>query len=411
VTQAGRWSVAAALALLVAAPAAALGAATTPGPAVNAAKSAGIAQVTQSIGSTIGDFNRDGRPDVLLNRAYKSPAGEYLNTGGRFRAVNLTTFVHDDRHGCAVADVNHDGRRDIYCAVGASHGVKIKSNELWMQRRGGDFVNEAAKYHVTDPDGRSRGAVFFDANQDGWPDLFVSNYYPRPDGLPTSNHLYLNDHGRRFVSAPGYGLNKTVGGLALAPGCQQGGDFNGDGFPDLLVCGKAGIHLYRNNRGRSFTDVTAAVGLSGFWYGARMVDLNRDGRLDLVMVNRTRLQVRIQQPDGDFGVVSIAERLMAGRAVAVGDVNGDRYPDIYVVQGATGAHEVANPPDIMYLNDGGTALTQVPIPETSRGNGAAVSSLDYNHDGTTDFLVTNGARGLAGPVQLISFPPAKASRR
>ena len=199
-TQAGRWSVAAALALLVAAPAAALGATTTPGPAVNAAKSAGIAQVTQSIGSTIGDFNRNGRPDVLLNRAYKSPAGEYLNTGGRFRTVNLTTFVHDDRHGCAVADVNHDGRRDIYCAVGASHGVKIKSNELWMQRRDGDFVNEAAKYHVTDPDRRSRGAVFFDANQDGWPDLFVSNYYPRPDGLPTSNHLYLNDHGRRFVA-------------------------------------------------------------------------------------------------------------------------------------------------------------------------------------------------------------------
>ena len=136
-----------------------------------------------------------------------------------------------------------------------------------------------------------------------------------------------------------------------------------------------------------------------------MVDLNRDGRLDLVMVNRRRLQVRLQQPDGDFGAVSIAKGLTAGRAVAVGDVNGDGYPDIYVLQGATGPHQVANPPDIMYLNDGGTALTRVPIPETSRGNGAAVSPIDYNNDGTTDFLVTNGARGLAGPVQLISFPP------
>jgi hypothetical protein len=89
VTWAGRWSVAAALALLASTPAAALGAATTHGPAVDVAKSAGIAQVTQSIGSTVGDFNRDGRTDVLLNRAYKAPAGEYLNTGGRFRAVNL----------------------------------------------------------------------------------------------------------------------------------------------------------------------------------------------------------------------------------------------------------------------------------------------------------------------------------
>lgn len=404
-TQAGRWSVAATLALLAVTPAAALGAATTHGPAVDVAKSAGIAQVTQSIGSTVGDFNRDGRTDVLLNRAYKAPAGEYLNTGGRFRAVNLKTFVRDDRHGCAVADVNHDGQQDIYCAVGASHGVKIKSNELWIQQPDGGFVNEAAKYHVSDPYGRSRGAVFFDANKDGWPDLFVSNYYPRPDGLPTPNRFYLNDHGKGFVSAPGYGLNRTVGGLALAPGCQQSGDYNGDGFRDLLVCGKAGIHLYRNNGGRSFTDVTAAVGLSGLWYGAQMVDVNHDGRLDLVMVNRRQLQVRIQQPHGGFGVVSIAKRLVEGRAVATGDVNGDGYPDVYVVRGATGPHQVANPPDIMYLNDGGTALTQVPIPETSRGNGASVSALDYNHDGTRDFLVTNGARGLAGPVQLISFPP------
>ena len=231
-------------------------------------------------------LNRDGRAqDVAGSPAYKAPAGEYLNTGGHFRRS-----ISDLRAGrpprLRGRRREHDGRQDIYCAVGASHGVKIKSNELWMQQPNGGFVNEAAKYHVVDPYGRSRGAVFFDANKDGWPDLFVSNYYPRPDGLPTPNRFYLSDHGRGFVSAPGYGLNRTVGGLALAPGCQQSGDYNGDGFPDLLVCGKAGIHLYRNNGGKSFTDVTVAVGLSGVWYGARMVDLNRDGRLELVMVNR-----------------------------------------------------------------------------------------------------------------------------
>ncbi|MFL6048696.1 MAG: hypothetical protein ACJ738_02880 [Gaiellales bacterium] len=76
VTWAQRWSVAAAIALLAATPAAALGAATTQGPARNVAKSAGLAQLTESIGATIGDVNRDGRPDVLLNRAFKAPATE-----------------------------------------------------------------------------------------------------------------------------------------------------------------------------------------------------------------------------------------------------------------------------------------------------------------------------------------------
>src|SRR3954451_20503537 len=61
------------------------------GPARNVAKSAGLAQLTESIGATIGDVNRDGRPDVLLNRAFKAPATEYLNTGVRFGAVNRTT--------------------------------------------------------------------------------------------------------------------------------------------------------------------------------------------------------------------------------------------------------------------------------------------------------------------------------
>ena len=111
-THAGRWSVTAALALLAVAPAAALGVGTTQGPATNVAKAAGLAQITQSIGSTIGDFNRDGRRDVLLNRAYKAPACDSLNTGGSFKAVNLRTLVRDYTHGCAVAQVTYNGRED-----------------------------------------------------------------------------------------------------------------------------------------------------------------------------------------------------------------------------------------------------------------------------------------------------------
>ena len=169
----------------------------------------------------------------------------------------------------------------------------------------GTFVNRAVAYGVDDPYGRSRGAVFFDANNDGWADLFVSNYYPRTDGLPTPNRFFQNQAGTSFSSAPEYGLDQTVGGLAQAPGCQDAGDYDGDGYTDLLVCGKAGIHVYHNNGGSSFTDVTASLGLSGVWRDGEWVDFNSDGKLDLRHHQPQVVQIRLQQPDGRFNVVSI----------------------------------------------------------------------------------------------------------
>ena len=405
-----RWRSAAA-ALVVAAAAAAMlpsqsHAATVQGPATNVAASAGIAQTTQSIGAFVGDINGDGLPDFLLNRAFKATAREYLNTGGAFVEANAGTFKRNDKHGCAMDDVNHDSRTDIYCTVGASHGTDVKSNELWMQRADGTFVNRAVAYAVDDPYGRSRGAVFFDANNDGWDDLFVSNYYPRTDALPTPNRFFQNQAGTSFSSGPAYGLDQTVGGLAQAPGCQDAADYDGDGYTDLLVCGKTSIHVYHNNGGSSFTDVTASLGPSGVWQDGEWIDFNKDGLLDLAIINHRSLQIRLQQPDGRFNVVSISRSMTEGRALATGDVNMDGWPDLYALQGATGPNQVPNPPDYMYLSGkSGTTLTRVSIPETSAGTGASVTALDYNGDGTTDFLVTNGARSTEGPVQLISFPP------
>ncbi|MDT5230228.1 MAG: hypothetical protein QOI39_728 [Mycobacterium sp.] len=380
-------------------------AASTQGPAVDAAASAGIYQVTQSIGATVGDVSGDGRPDLLLNRTFAATARLYINGGGKFGEIDAGTFLRNDKHGCAIADVNGDHLADIYCAVGASHGTDVKSNELWIQQADGGFVNEAKSYNVVDPYGRSRAVVFFDANNDGWPDLFVSNFYPRPDGIPSPNRFYLNQGGTSFQDSPSYGLDLEVGGLAMAPGCAQAYDYNRDGYLDLLLCGKTSIHVYRNDGGKGFTDVTAQLGLSGVWYGAEFADLNNDGKADLAMIKKAALQIRLQQPDGRFNVVSIKRTLVGGRALAIGDINADGFPDIYALQGATGPNQTPNPPDIMYQNVGGTNLVTVRIPETSAGNGAGVSMIDYNGDGIADFIVTNGARELTGPVQLISFPP------
>jgi hypothetical protein len=89
-------------------------------------------------------------------------------------------------------------------------------------------------------------------------------------------------------------------------------------------------------------------------------------------------------------------------ALAVGDVNGDHNPDIYVVGGRTGN---TNAPDYLLLGNATGGFTTQPIPETTVGYGDRVYPLDYNHDGLTDFLVLNGggdSANIPGPIQLLT---------
>jgi hypothetical protein len=191
--------------------------------------------------------------------------------------------IRKDRHGCAWADVNQDGLLDFYCSVGANHGkLTDKANELWMQQPGGGFLNKAAAYGVTDPLGPGRQVTFLDVNHDPFPDLYVTNHAPRPDGQPSPNRLFINQNGASFRDAPEYGVNEELGSVPGNQSCAQAVDYNKDGWGDLFVCGHTGLRLYRNNGGVSFTDVTSSVGIiGGRWRHARMADLTLHGTDDL----------------------------------------------------------------------------------------------------------------------------------
>ena len=145
---------------------------------------AGIAETTRTWSANVHDFNGDGWDDVLIVRHNEAPARLYRNDGGTFAEVNWGLFHQPgipenpdeaDRHDCAWADVDLDGRSDVYCTLGAEHGTVTKTNELWMQHADGTFVDRAAEYGVTDPLGRGRHATFIDVNRDPYPDLYVGN--------------------------------------------------------------------------------------------------------------------------------------------------------------------------------------------------------------------------------------------
>jgi hypothetical protein len=371
--------------------------------AVDKAADAGISGNTETYGAIIADFNNDTKPDIFLGRHGEQPS-LYENAGnGQFQETNQGTFARADRHGCDAADVNGDGLQDIFCTEGANHGTSPKRNELYIQRTDHTFAEQAGEYGVLDPFGRGRSATFIEANGDGRPDLLVGNNPSRGDGMPSPNRFFTNQLGQGLRYAPEYGLERETsfqGSLNASVG-----DLDKDGWQDLLVITpQQGLRVYHNEQGRSFTEVSASIGLGQSPQDVTLADVNGDSWLDVIEVEPSKLSVFLNT-NGKFSSV-FSTTLQYGFSVAAGDVNSDNRPDIYVMRGTDTAGN--NAPDQVYLNDGGGAsFTQMSsIPSTSQGTPDTVSPLDYDGNGLTDFLVLNGGgekESGPGPVELIAF--------
>jgi hypothetical protein len=375
--------------------------------AVNKAADAGISGNTETYGAIIADFNNDTKPDIFLGRHTAQPS-LYENAGnGHFQETNQGTFAQTDRHGCDAAYVNDDRLKDIFCTEGANWGTSAKRNELYIQREDHTFAEQAGEYGVFDPFGRGRSATFIDANDDGHPDLFLSNDPTRGDGMPSPNRFLTNQLGNALRYAPEYGLERET---TIQEGSNVSvGDLDKDGWQELLLSTPTGLRVYHNEQGKRFTEVAASVGLGQSPQDVTLADVNGDSWLDVIEVEPNKLSVFVNT-NGTFSRV-FSTTLQYGYSVAAGDVNLDNRPDIYVMRGQDAAG--VNAPDQVYLNDGdGSSFTLMSsIPSTSQGVADSVWPIDYDGNGLTDFLVLNGG-GVnfsgpgpveAGPVELIAF--------
>ena len=193
------------------------------------------------------------------------------------------------------------------------------------------------------------------------------------------------------------GLNLNIGSLSA-----RTVDYNSNGWPDLLICPyTGGLRLFKNNQGHGFTDVSSILGPSVQALDALMVDANHDSRPDLIVLTKTAVTVSLQNADGTFASPTTILKVENGVSLAVGDVNGDNNPDIYVVCGRAGS---ANAPDQLPIGDATGGFTTHTIPQTTAGSGEAVFPVDYNHSGLTSFLVLNGEVPYSGPIQLTPQP-------
>jgi hypothetical protein len=129
------------------------------------------------------DIDGDGDQDLLVNDHGSPSSGLYVNDGSGKLTKRSDVFAPYpgsngrtvDRHDCAIADVDQNGRLDIFCSSGANWGTITKvypfqTNELLLQQANGTFVNQSQAWGVSEPTHRGRSVAFVNANGDAYPD-------------------------------------------------------------------------------------------------------------------------------------------------------------------------------------------------------------------------------------------------
>jgi hypothetical protein len=387
---------------------------------VDKASVAGLNAFIRSFDIVSGDWDADDYDDLLViphdpdalreGVADTSVPLFYQSSGDGTFSEMPHGFAGRDRHACAFDDMDVDGRLDFFCTEGFS---STRGKELGIQQPDGSFVDAAESRGFYVPSGgRYRGVALFDANNDMYPDVYLTRYYGpnRWDGVlrpaedpPRPNEFWLSHGGSQYTQEPSFGLDQPIGAPKDSSSCAQGVDYDDDGYEDLLVCGYKALYLYHNEGGVSFTDVTAAMGLAGYAIDARLVDLDGDGDLDLVRTKGNYFAARLWNgTTWNATGYTLSKFGRGGQDLGVGDFDGDGDQDVYLVRNCI---DGLDRPDIILLNDGSGRFTRRDLPALPAGGGCgqAVAATDYDNDGLTDFAVANGHKKKYGPIQLWSY--------
>jgi hypothetical protein len=376
---------------------------------------------------TAGGFVKEG-PIPFQEIAEKAGLTSWRHTMGT-PAKNY--IIETIGSGVALLDYDNDGWLDIYMVNGSTVDALNGKAEaphaaLFHNNHDGTFTNVAGAAGVTN-DRWGFGVAVGDYDNDGWPDIYVSNF--------GKNRLYHNNHDGTFTD------------VAEAAGVQLGnwstgatfGDYDGDGKLDLFVpgyihwdmdnlppipnaaehavnfcqfrgigvmCGPRGLkgepdHLFHNNGDGTFTDVSEKAGVSDkkryYGFTSVFVDVNNDGKVDLLVSNdSTPNYLYLNKGDGSFKDASFSSGFalnqdgqeVANMGMAIGDYRNNGLLDLY-----TGTFSDDYKP--LFRNGGNAYYTEI-APEIGMAQFTypfltwSTEFIDYDNDGWKDIFAVNG---------------------
>jgi enediyne biosynthesis protein E4 len=287
-------------------------------------------------GAVFLDYDRDGKLDLYV--------GSYVALGPKAQRY------------CDIGGIKSS------CAPAVYPG---SPNALYHNNGNGTFTNVTVAAKILQPNGKNLSVGAYDWDNDGWPDLFVAN-----DGQPA--YLYENLHNGKFrETAELAGMAYNTHGQMMASMCISLGDFNNDGWLDLYISDfqKNSDHVWRNSGKGYFDEVSDEAGITlatkdVLSFGGGFFDYDNDGWLD-IFIGNGHVYPEIEQvtadtlykqhnslfhneKNGKFSEVSAQGGLnslppRAARGVAFADFDNDGYIDVLVANNG-------DPPTLLHNN-------------------------------------------------------------
>ncbi len=407
---------------------------------------------TNSLLPLTGDFNGDGKKDLLIGATVLFGGGDGTFTAGPTNSAMAAALTSNTFVGAA-ADLSNNGKLDVVVSVPGSIAI-FNGNGDGTFQAGPVYAGLADSYQVTitDIDGDGNPDIFLGTSTGG---LYTLGGYDTPiphvsdpDGHgETARLLTRHSTSRGPTICPA--VAASTRGLQIATA-----DFNGDGKADLLVPNRNNVGtspssllvLPGDGKGNLGAPVSSPANLAPIMVIA--ADMNNDKKPDAVLIGlgtdeTPKVSVLINQGNGTFAAEQDYTLAAAATSLAVADFNGDGFMDVAVGEGSSGVFvllgqsngtlgtakmvDPSNASDIVagsltgngradlvvvdagvagtsqatgalvvYLGNADGSFTAATAPTTSATNYTVAALGDLNHDGILDLIVTGAGAATSG---------------